>query len=907
MNKITVWVESIPPKKRYTLFGFFFGILFPIIGTVFEALLAKKAIRPANFFALQSANPVLWVVDTAPIIMAFVFRAIGKREEKLEKTNQQLEDKVAKRTADLEKSNQNLKKENRERKKAEKEILRQKKYFQALIENSPTAVVLLDNEQKITHCNPAFEDLYGYTCAGVAGKDIDELITTDETKEEARALTQEIAKKRVHKIAKRKRKDGSIVDVELFGVPVFVENERAGSLAMYHDVSTLVEARQAAEEANRSKSEFLANMSHEIRTPMNGVIGMIDITLDTDLSDEQKEYLTIAQQSAEALLTLLNDILDYSKIEAKKLDIEIIDFNLRNTVEGVASTIASRAEEKGLELISFIPPQLPTRLLGDPGRLRQVLINLVGNAIKFTEKGEVLIHIKAVDESEDNVKICFSVQDTGIGIKSNRLDAVFERFTQADGSTTRKFGGTGLGLAISQHLIEAMGGNLSVESEYGKGSTFSFTLEFSKQAPNKSETKTKITDLHGLKILIIDDNETNRVILKKMVSSFGARAYAVESGQKGLDALQVAREERELYDLVLLDMQMPEMDGEQTARAIFSDPRKKNLSVVVLTSMGQRGDAKRLQDLGCAGYLLKPIKQKMLFNALVTVINEKRNKLPGTGRLVTHHLLKEEKAEKQYILLAEDNPVNQRVATTLLENEGHIIDVVGNGKDAVQKIKENQYNIILMDVQMPIMDGFEATRQIRTWEAEKKHIPIIAMTAHAMKGDRERCLEAGMDDYLSKPIDKRSLFTLIQRWSNEMQKTDAPTSLLLDKKPAPAAQPQTGVPSKNSPAVDIKDALPRFGNDMAFFKEMSEDFLKKLPEQIAEIKEAITHSDTEKIYHIAHNLKGVSSTFSANKLAKLSATLEEEGKKGKLNQIDNLINDIEEEAQKVNKELSENL
>ncbi len=907
MNKITVWIESIPTTKRYTLFGLFLGLFFPVVGTTLEATLSKTSIRPTNFWALQSANPVLWVVDTAPIIMALLFRAIGRREEKLENTNHYLEDKIAERTADLEKSNQNLKNENREREKAEKEILRQKKYFQALIENSPTAVVLLDNEQKITHCNAAFEDLYGYTCAGVKGKDIDELITTDETKKEAETLTQEVAQQRVHKIAKRRRKDGSIINVELFGVPVFVEEKRAGSLAIYHDVSTLVEARQSAEEANRSKSEFLANMSHEIRTPMNGVIGMIDITLDTDLSDEQKEYLTIAQQSAEALLTLLNDILDYSKIEAKKLDIEIIDFNLRNTVEGVASTIASRAEEKGLELISFIPPQLPTHLLGDPGRLRQVLINLVGNAIKFTEKGEVIIYIKAIEESENDVKIRFSVQDTGIGIKSDRLDAVFERFTQADGSTTRKFGGTGLGLAISQHLIEAMGGDLSVESEYGKGSTFSFTLEFSKQAQNKNETKTKVTDLQGLKILIIDDNATNRIILKKMVSSFGARAYAVEGGQEGLDALQVARKERDLYDLVLLDMQMPEMDGEQTARAIFSDPRKKNLSVVVLTSMGQRGDAKRLQDLGCAGYLLKPIKQKMLFTALVRVINEKRNNLPNNGRLVTRHLIKEEKTRTQYILLAEDNPINQKVASTLLENEGHIIDIVGNGEEAVQKNKKNEYSLILMDVQMPILDGFEATRQIRTWEAGKKHTPIIAMTAHAMKGDRERCLEAGMDDYLSKPIDKRSLFAIIQRWSKDMQKTDVPTSPLVNKKPAPAAQPQTGVPTKNSPAVNIEDALPRFGNDVAFFNEMCEDFLKKLPEHIAEIKEAIAHSDTEKIYRVAHNLKGMSLTFSANKLAELSTTLEAEGKKGNLNQVDNLINDIEEESKKVSEELSENL
>ncbi|MBT3320717.1 MAG: PAS domain S-box protein, partial [Anaerolineae bacterium] len=595
MEKIIIWLEKIEPKKRYTYFGFFFGLIFPIAGTIVEALLAAKAIQPTNFYELQSTNPVLLIVDTAPIVLALVFRAIGVREEKLATINQALEEKVIERTSALEKSNQALEVENLERKRAEKESSRQRKYFQALIENSPTAVVLLDNDQNITHCNPAFEDLYGYNCAEIAGKDIDKLIATEETRKEASTLTKQVMEERVHKISKRKRKDGSLVDVELFGVPVFLGEERAGALAIYHDISTLVQARRAADEANRAKSEFLANMSHEIRTPMNGVIGMLDIALDTELSDEQKDYLNIAQQSAEALLTLLNDILDYSKIEAKKLDLEIIEFDLRNAVEGVAYTIASRAEEKGLELAALIPHDLPTDLLGDPGRLRQVLINLMGNAIKFTEKGEVVIRTKKVKETETHIKIQFSVEDTGIGIKADRLNAIFTRFTQADGSTTRKFGGTGLGLAISQHLVEAMGGEISVESEYGKGSTFGFTVEFEKQAQKEGEANITVTDLRGLNILIIDDNDTNRIILKKMVEGFGAKSHAVSRGQEGLDALLVARHTNQTpYDMVLLDMQMPEMDGEQVARAIFSDPRNKTLSVVILTSMGKRGDAKRL-------------------------------------------------------------------------------------------------------------------------------------------------------------------------------------------------------------------------------------------------------------------------------------------------------------------------
>ena len=774
MKKIIAWFEKIPPQKRYTLFGFFFGLLFPIAGIAIEVFFSPEMTPPPSFLGLLTRNPVLIIVNTAPIVLALIFRAIGTREEKLAAANQNLEAKVIERTGALEKSNQALETENLERKRAEKESDRQRKYFQALIENSPTAVVLLDNDQNITLCNPAFEDLYGYTCTEITGKDIDKLISTKETKEEAATLTQEVMNQRVHKISKRRRKDGSLVDVELFGVPVFLGEERAGALAIYHDISTLVQARQAAEEANRSKSEFLANMSHEIRTPMNGVIGMLDIALDTPLDPEQKDYLTIALDSAEALLTLLNDILDYSKIEAKKLDLEIIEFDLRNTVEGVAYTLAGRAEEKDLELASLIPPDLPINLLGDPSRLRQILINLTGNAIKFTEKGEVVIRTEAVEENEERVKIRFSVKDTGIGIKADRVDAIFERFTQADGSTTRKFGGTGLGLAISQHLVEAMGGEMSVESEYGKWSDFNFTLEFEKQAQKKVESTSKITDLHGLSILIIDDNATNRLILIKMAEGFGASAHAVERGQEGLDALLVNRHsDKNPYDMVLLDMQMPEMDGEQTARAIFSDPRNKNLSVVVLTSMGKRGDAKRLSNLGCSGYLLKPIKQQMLFDSLVAVMNEKESKLPGTGRLVTRHLVKEEKQKSQRILLAEDNPVNQKVAVALLQKVGHSVDIANNGKEAIERLKVSQYSLVLMDIQMPLVDGFEATRRIRAWEAGKSHIPIIAMTAHAMKGDRERCLKAGMDDYLSKPIDKRSLFTAIDCKIRSMSSTDS--------------------------------------------------------------------------------------------------------------------------------------
>ena len=906
MKRIMHRIEKISLKRKFALFGFFFGLLFPLGGTLIETYLSlSSSALHFNFFEIQSNNPVLFIVDTAPIVLAIIFSAIGTREEELNKINQVLEEKVRERTAALEKSNQALEAENKERKRAEKEISRQKEYFQALINNSPAAVVLLDNDESITHCNPAFEHLYGYNCAEIVGKDIDKLIATRETKQEASTLTRQVMDRNVHRITQRKRKDGSLVDVELFGVPIFVGEERAGALAIYHDISSLIKAQQASEEANRAKSEFLANMSHEIRTPMNGVIGMLDIALDTQLNPEQKEYLSIALNSAEALLTLLNDILDYSKIEAKKLDLEIIEFGLRNTIEDVAYTLANRAEEKGLELALLVPPDLPTELLGDPGRLRQILVNLTGNAIKFTEKGEVLIRAEAIEEREESVIIRFSVEDTGIGIKPERIEAVFERFTQADGSTTRKFGGTGLGLAISQHLVEAMGGEISVSSEYGKGTTFSFVLELKKQAQKESETEAKVTDLHGLNILIIDDNATNRVILEKMIAGFGAKSHAVASGKEGLDELLITRHTKKpSYDILLLDMQMPEMDGEQTVRSIFSDPRNKNLSVVVLTSMGKRGDAKRLEDLGCAGYLLKPIKQQMLFDALVKVINEKKTRPPGTGRLVTRHLVKEEKRKSQRILLAEDNIVNQKVAVALLQKVGHSVDVVDNGKEALKRVQKGNYTLLLMDVQMPVMDGFEATRQIRAWEAEKSHIPIIAMTAHAMKGDRERCLDAGMDDYLSKPLDKRSLFTAIDRWCKNLPEGKSSLQEKQEEKPA-AAQTSAGVPLRKAAPLDIETALPRFSNDRDFFNEMSKEFVRQIPECILEIKTAYERVDAMALSLAAHHLRGTAATFSAKRLTKLTKILEEESGQGDLSRAERLIASVEKEAEVVVRYLEE--
>ena len=818
-----------------------------------------------------------------------------------------------------------------ERRKVRAELMRQKEFFESLVQNSPAAIVVLDNDEKIISCNPAFENLYGYKEDEIRGVLIDTLITTEETHAEAQEYTHQVMRTTVHAFGKRRRKDHSLVDVEILGVPVMVAGEKVGALAIYHDISELVKARKQAEESSRTKSEFLANMSHEIRTPMNGVIGMLELALDTQLTSEQRDYLQTSLQSAEALLTLLNDILDFSKIEAGRLEFESINFSLRNAVEDVAYTLAKRAQDKGLELACLIHPDINTDLRGDPGRLRQILVNLVGNAIKFTHQGEVVIRAEATEETETHTVVHFAVQDTGIGIPVERQGAVFDRFTQADGSTTRKYGGTGLGLAISRQLVEAMGGRIGVESSPGIGSTFWFDLTFEKQ-PRKKPVTGPLTlgpvNLTQARILIVDDNQTNRMVLTKNVEALGSRVEAVSSGAKGLEILRNAQRARDPFHVVLLDMQMPGMDGEQTARAIKSDPAVKEVKILILTSMGQRGDAARMESLGCSGYLLKPVKQQMLFDAIIAVLNREEDSEPG---LITRHVLSEQRKLGLRILLAEDNPINQKLAVILLQKAGYSVDAVDNGALAVQKVRNQQYNAVLMDVQMPELDGFEATQQIRELERETGgHIPIIAMTAHAMQGDRERCLAAGMDDYVTKPLEPKVLFSALDRWAQLPAERKEPFEPVQDYSHdqsafveniddglfGETAPPASVAGTAVSPAstfvvrtdvspVDFDAALHRFEGDREFMHEMFKEYKGHLLERVEEIQHAMQAGDANQVARLAHNLKGVSLNFSANPLSDIALHLEELCKREDLTSAPSLVAQLEAEAQRVEAFLSD--
>jgi two-component system sensor histidine kinase/response regulator len=733
--------------------------------------------------------------------------------------------------------------------------------FEELFYDAPVAYHEIDEHGTIMRVNRTELTMLGYAAEEMVGRAVWEFVV-EKVSRDAVALKM-AGKKPLEPYERTFRcKDGSTV-------PVLIQErlirDRDGRV---HGIRTtcldirvrkemeqeLEKARDAALESARLKSEFLANMSHEIRTPMNGIIGMVGLLLDSNLSEQQRDFAETIHTSSEALLTIINDILDFSKIDAGMLHFEHIDFDLRAAVEGAVGVLAKTALSKHLELASLVYADVPTAVRGDPHRLRQVLTNLIGNAVKFTERGEVVIRATLTEETPTHASIRFSVTDTGIGISPEAQHRLFQAFSQADGSTTRKYGGTGLGLAISKQLVERMGGEIGMESSPGEGSTFWFTATLEKQTSPEAAAWQRAASLEGVNVLIVDDNATNRKILHHQLSQWRMMDEEASSGIEALVALRRRAREGHPFHLAILDMQMSGMDGWMLAKAIKADPLIAGTRLVMMTSLDRQEDASAMHAAGLDAYLTKPVKHAQLFESLSKVMGGESGRSPLSGAAKPAEAEAPAAPGAMRILIAEDNIVNQKVAVSQIRKLGFHADVVGNGREALDALGAAEYDLVLMDCQMPELDGYEATAQLRLIEGRARHTPVVAMTAHAIEGDREKCLAAGMDDYLSKPIRFEDLRAVVQR----LQPGRAPAS----REPAIAAE-----------SLEALRELAADGND-GILAELIDTFLDNAPKILASASDALSHHAPADLALAAHTLMGSCSNFGAKPLWELSAQLE---------------------------------
>ena len=792
-----------------------------------------------------------------------MLEGIQKRDSELENARADLEKRIAERTA----------------------------YLNALFETSPLGIVTTDSFARVRVCNTAFERLFQYSRDEIVGAELNGLVAPPELVEEVAEYTRRIVSgERVRVIAKRRRKDGTLIDVEMYGVPLFVSGEQVGELVLYQDISERKQAEEAlraakeiAESANQAKSDFLANMSHEIRTPMNGIIGMTQLALEADLSAEVREYLSMVKSSADSLLTLLNDILDFSKIEAGKFEFESLPFALRENLGKTMKALAHSAHRKGLELAWHVAPNVPEWLVGDCGRLRQVLINLVGNSIKFTERGEVVVSATLKRSTSAWAELHFTVRDTGIGIPEEKREIIFAAFTQADPSTTRKFGGTGLGLTIVQRLVSMMEGAVSVESELGNGSSFHFTVRL--QLPQEELAPWSPacpSALRGLRVLIVDDNQTNRLILRETLKQWGMTPSSVASGREALEMMK----QRGLspFRLAVIDEQMPEMDGFMLAKHIRTCTEFSDLPILMLSSASHLGFNEKERESGITAFLTKPAEPSELLNAILAAIVSSAG--PTSVETNSNPEREREKAglrRSMRILLAEDNAVNRVLATKLLEKEGHTVIEANNGREALAALQREKIDLVLMDIQMPDIDGLETIRIVR--EKEKTsggHIPIISVTAHVMKGDRENCIAAGADDYVSKPLQRAELFSAMERCCPNQQGISAPVQK----------------------SVDASQMLERCQGDRELLAEIIELFDEASQTLLRDMALAVEKNDAAAVASAAHTLKGSIGNFGKEFAYRVVEKMEDDARRKDLASIRSGFPSVEVAVRQLKEELT---
>ncbi|MBA2340143.1 MAG: PAS domain S-box protein [Pyrinomonadaceae bacterium] len=798
-----------------------------------------------------------------------------------------------------------------ERKRAEEALKESERRFRSVAQSANDAIIAADSHGRIISWNKGARTIFGYTEDEAINRQITLLMPERYREAHQKGMARHTATGESHVIGNTVelhglRKDGSEFPLEL-SLATWKTGDETFYSSIIRDITErkrieaeLEQARDAALESARLKSEFLANMSHEIRTPMNGVIGMTGLLLDTKLDDEQREFAETIRSSADSLLTIINDILDFSKIEAGKLHFETLDFDLRNTVEMTVELLAERAQSKGIELASLVESNVPTSVRGDAGRLRQVLINLVSNAVKFTETGEVIVRASKESETETHLITRFAIEDTGIGISKEAQRGLFQAFTQADGSTTRKYGGTGLGLAISKQIVELMGGEIGVESVPGEGSTFWFTVRLEKQTDKvEAAPVAPRADLHGLRVLVVDDNATNRKILLHQTVSWGMIPAEAADAASALELLRAAAEARAPYEVVLLDLQMPAMDGFSLARAIKSDKKIASVRLVLMPSFGQRGDGQAAREAGIIAYLTKPVRQSQLFDCLTTVMSDALDAplASAPAKLVTRHSLNEIKHSfRSRVLIAEDNPVNQKVAARQVSGLGYRADVVANGLEAVEALSKMPYDIVLMDCQMPEMDGYEAATEIRRREGSNKHTVIIAMTANALEGDREKCLAAGMDDYLSKPIRIEELRQMLERW----QQNSSVAGVTAESNEVSSAP-------EDSPPVDMEQLQDVAGGDEELMQELVDIYLRQMSGDVERLKAAVEDNAPDVVRRIAHNSTGGSATCGMVSIVAPLRELERMGLEGQLSDATPVVAQIEKKLETIKVFLHESL